>query len=37
MPSCTVTISELKESIKGDVNETIYDLIAHSEIGINSS
>jgi len=37
MPSCTITVSELKESIKGNVNKTVHDLIAHSEMGINSS
>jgi len=39
MPSYTRTISKLKESIKGmlSVTKTIYYLIAHSEISINSS
>ena len=34
IPSCTKTISELKENISVNVNKTIYDLIAHSEISI---
>jgi len=37
MPSCTTTISELKESIKGNVSKTTYDLIEHSEISIKNS